>query len=87
MFEKNYNVLCSILDMLKSFVTGDGNLFSFASNLNYRRELSCRVCVVTTILIFLRNDQKLHMNLSLSKSVIIGILEYIMHQLVSYVKL
>jgi pre-rRNA-processing protein IPI1 len=52
MFEKNYNVLCSILDMLKSFVTGDGHLFSSASNLNYQREF---FCVVTTILI-LCND-------------------------------
>ncbi|XP_062225864.1 uncharacterized protein LOC133924381 [Phragmites australis] len=85
MFDKNDKVLCSTLDMLKSFVTGDYNLFSSLSNLNYPRELSCRVGVVTTILIFLCNDRKLHRNLSSSKSVIKGILEYIRHQLDSRV--
>ncbi|GJN02641.1 hypothetical protein PR202_ga20013 [Eleusine coracana subsp. coracana] len=86
MFEKNDKVFCSTLELLKSFVTGDDYLFSSPSNLNYPKELSCRVCVVTTILIFLCNDQKLHRNLSLNKLVIKGILEYISHQLVSYVK-
>jgi hypothetical protein len=86
MFEKSDKVLCSILEMLKSFVTGDGHLFPSPSNLNYPRELSCRFCVVTTILIFLCNDQKLHRNLSLSKLVIKGILEYVRQQLVSYLK-
>uniref|UniRef100_A0A0A9DIZ6 Uncharacterized protein n=1 Tax=Arundo donax TaxID=35708 RepID=A0A0A9DIZ6_ARUDO len=71
--------------MLKSFVTGDDNLFSSLSHLNYPRELSGRVCAVTTILIFLCNDRKLHRNLSFSKSVIKGILEYIRHQLDSSV--
>ncbi|KAL6652592.1 hypothetical protein ACP70R_011517 [Stipagrostis hirtigluma subsp. patula] len=85
MFDKNDKVLCSTLEMLKSFVTGDDSLFSFLSNLNYPRELSCRVCVVTTILIFLCNERKLHRNLSFSKSVIKGILEYIRRQLDSNV--
>ncbi|CAL5016488.1 unnamed protein product [Urochloa decumbens] len=84
-FEKNDKVLCSTLEMLKSFVTGDDHLFSSSSNLNYPGELSCRVCVVTTILIFLCNDQKLHRNLSFGKSVIKGILDYIRHQLDSSV--
>lgn len=83
MFDKNDKVLCSTLEMIKSFVTGDDHLFSSISKLNYPGELSCRVCVVTTILIFLCNDRKLHRNLSLGKSVIKGILEYIRHQLVS----
>nr|CAB3484790.1 unnamed protein product [Digitaria exilis] len=85
MFDKNDKVLCSTLEMLKSFVTGDGNLFSSLSNLNTPGELSCRVCVVTTILIFLCNDQKLHRKLSFAKSVIKGILDYIRHQLDSSV--
>ncbi|CAO2042608.1 unnamed protein product [Urochloa humidicola] len=85
MFEKNDKVLCSTLEMLKSFVTGDDHLFSSPSNLNYPGELSSRVCVVTTILIFLCNDQKLHRNLSFGKSVIKGILDFIRHQLDSSV--
>ncbi|RLM66539.1 hypothetical protein C2845_PM16G10320 [Panicum miliaceum] len=81
MFDKNDKVLCSTLEMLKSFITGDDHLLSSLSNLNYPGDLSCRVCVVTTILIFLCNDRKLHRNLSFSKSVIKGILGYIRHQL------
>ncbi|KAG2566778.1 uncharacterized protein LOC120681874 isoform X1 [Panicum virgatum] len=81
MFDKNDKVLCSTLEMLKSFITGDDHLLSSLSNLNYPGELSCRVCVVTTILIFLCNDQKLHRNLSFGKLVIKGILDYIRHQL------
>nr|CAB3487320.1 unnamed protein product [Digitaria exilis] len=84
-FDKNDKVLCSTLEMLKSFVTGDDDLFSSLSNLNTPGELSCRVCVVTTILIFLCNDQKLHRKLSFGKSVIKGILDYIRHQLDSSV--
>ncbi|XP_062184458.1 uncharacterized protein LOC133888289 [Phragmites australis] len=80
-FDKNDKVLCNTLEILKSFVTGDDNLFPSLSNLNYPRDLSCRVCVVTTILIFLCNDRKLHRNLSCSKSVIKDILEYIRQQL------
>ena len=83
MFVKNDRVLCSTLEKLKSFVKGDGHQFSSLSNLNYTGELSCRICVVTTILIFLCNDRKLHRNLSCGKSFIKGILEYIRHQLVS----
>jgi len=81
MFDKNDKVLCSTLEMLKSFITGDDHLLSSLSNLNYPGELSCRVCAVTTILIFLCNDRKLHRNLSFGKSVIKGILDYIRHQL------
>ncbi|KAJ1271412.1 hypothetical protein BS78_06G126700 [Paspalum vaginatum] len=85
MFEKNDRVLCSTLEMLTSFVKGDDHQISSLSNLNYPGELSCRICVVTTILIFLCNDQKLHRNLSRGKSFIKGILEYIRHQLGSSV--
>ncbi|KAL6845843.1 hypothetical protein ACP4OV_024418 [Aristida adscensionis] len=85
MFEKNQKLLCSILEILMSFATGDDSLLSSLSNLNYPRELSCRVCVVTTILIFLCNDQKLHRSLSCNKSIIRGVLEYIRHQLDSSV--
>ncbi|WVZ90659.1 hypothetical protein U9M48_036941 [Paspalum notatum var. saurae] len=85
MFDKNDKVLCRTLEMLKSFVIGDDHLFSSLSNLNHLGELSCRVCVVTTILIFLCNDRKLHRNLSCGKSVIKGILEYIWCQLGSNV--
>lgn len=85
MFDKNDKVLCSTLETLKSFVTGDDHLLSSLSKLKYPGELSCRVCVVTTILIFLCNDRKLHRNLSLGKSVIKDILEYIRHQLDSSV--
>lgn len=85
MFDKNDKVLCSTLESLKSFVTGGDHLLSSVSNLNYPGELSCRVCAVTTILIFLCNDRKLHRNLSLGKLVIKGILEYIRHQLDSSV--
>ncbi|KAG2572684.1 hypothetical protein PVAP13_7KG197100 [Panicum virgatum] len=81
MFDKNDKVLCSTLEMLKSFITGDDHLLSSLSNFNYPGELSCRVCAVTTILIFLCNDRKLHRNLSFGKSVIKGILDYIRHQL------
>lgn len=83
MFDKNDKVLRCTLESLKSFVTGGDHLLSSVSTLNYPGELSCRVCAVTTILIFLCNDRKLHRNLSLGKSVIKGILEYIRHQLVS----
>ncbi|TKW04860.1 hypothetical protein SEVIR_7G137800v4 [Setaria viridis] len=85
MFAKNDKVLFSTLEMLKSFVTGDDHLFSSLSKLNYPGELSCRICVVTTILIFLCNDRKLRRNLSFGKSVIKGILDYIRHQLDSSV--
>ncbi|OEL32577.1 hypothetical protein BAE44_0006405 [Dichanthelium oligosanthes] len=81
MFDKNDKVLCSTVEMLKSFVTGDDHLFSSLSNVNYPGELSCRVCVVTTILIFLCNDRKLHRNLSFGKSAIKDILDYVRHQL------
>jgi pre-rRNA-processing protein IPI1 len=83
MFDKNDKVLFSTLEMLKYFVMGDDHLFSSLSKLNYPGELSCRIFVVTTILIFLCNDRKLHRNLSFGKSVIKGILDYIRHQLVS----
>lgn len=83
MFDHNDKVLCCTLEMLKSFATGDDHLFSSVSNLNYPGELSHRICVVSTILIFLCNDRRLHKNLSLSKTVIKGILQYIRHQMVS----
>lgn len=82
-FEQNDKVLCSTIEMLKSFAAGDEHMFSSISNLDYPRELSQRVCVVTTILIFLFNDRRLHPNLSLSKTAIKGILHDIRHQLVS----
>lgn len=81
MFDHNDKVLCCTLEMLKSFATGDDHLFSSVSNLNYPGELSHRICVVSTILIFLCNDRRLHKNLSLSKTVIKGILQYIRHQM------
>lgn len=79
-FEQNDKVLCCTLEMLKSFAA-DEHRFSSVSSLDYPRELSQRVCVVTTILVFLFNDRRLHPNLSLSKTAIKGILHYIRHQL------
>ncbi|KQJ83050.1 hypothetical protein BRADI_5g12820v3 [Brachypodium distachyon] len=84
-FEQNDKVLCRILEMLKSFASGDDHMFSSASNLDYPRELSQRVCVVTTVLFFLCNDRRLHTNLSLGKTVIKSILHYIRHLLDSNV--
>ena len=81
-FEQNDKVLCCTLEMLKSFAA-DEHRFSSVSSSDYPRELSQRVCVVTTILVFLFNDRRLHPNLSLSKTAIKGILHYIRHQLVS----
>ncbi|KAF0890463.1 hypothetical protein E2562_002832 [Oryza meyeriana var. granulata] len=78
-FCQNEKVLCCTLEMLKSFATGDDHGLSSVSKLNYPGELSHRICVVTTILIFLCNDCKLHRNLSLGKSVIKGILQHIRH--------
>ena len=83
MFEQNDKVLCCTLEMLKSFALGDGHLFSSVSSLDYTKDLPRRVCIVTTILVFLCNDQRLHRNLSLSKTVIKGILHDIRDQLVS----
>ena len=83
MFEQNDKVLCCTLEMLKSFASGDGHLFSSVSNLDYTQDLPQRVCIVTTILVFLCNDQRLHQNLALSKTVIKGILHDIRQQLVS----
>ncbi|KAM0913507.1 hypothetical protein ACQ4PT_012109 [Festuca glaucescens] len=85
MFEQNDKLLCCTLEMLKSFASGNDHIFSSVSNLDYPRELSQRVCIVTTILVFLCNDQRLHRNLSLSKTVIKGILHYIRHQMDSNV--
>lgn len=85
MFEQNDKVLCCTLEMLKSFASGDGHMLSSVSNLDYPGELSQRVCIVTTILVFLCNDQRLHRNLSLSKTVIKGILHDIRHLLGSNV--
>ncbi|KAM0881323.1 hypothetical protein ACQ4PT_033013 [Festuca glaucescens] len=85
MFEQNDKLLCSTLEMLKSFASGNDHIFSSVSNLDYPRELSQRVCIVTTILVFLCNDQRLHRNLSLNKIVIKGILHYIRHQMDSNV--
>ncbi|XP_037478125.1 uncharacterized protein LOC119355427 [Triticum dicoccoides] len=79
-FEQNDKVLCCTLEMLKSFAA-DEHRFSSVSSSDYPRELSQRVCVVTTILVFLFNDRRLHPNLSLSKTAIKGILHYIRHQL------
>uniref|UniRef100_A0A0E0DF38 Pre-rRNA-processing protein Ipi1 N-terminal domain-containing protein n=1 Tax=Oryza meridionalis TaxID=40149 RepID=A0A0E0DF38_9ORYZ len=78
-FCQNEKVLCCALEMLKSFATGDDHVLSSASKLNYPGELSHRICVVTTILIFLCNDEKLHKNLSLGKCVIKGILQHTRH--------
>nr|CAE05994.1 OSJNBa0016O02.4 [Oryza sativa Japonica Group] len=78
-FCQNEKVLCCALEMLKSFATGDDHVLSSASKLNYPGELSHRICVVTTILIFLCNDGKLHKNLSLGKCVIKGILQHTRH--------
>jgi pre-rRNA-processing protein IPI1 len=85
MFEQNDKVLCCTLELLKCFASGDHHMFSSVSNLDYPRELSQRVCIVTTILVFLFNDQSLHRNLSLSKTVIKGILHYIRRQMGSNV--
>jgi pre-rRNA-processing protein IPI1 len=83
MFEQNDKILCCTLEKLKSFASGNDHMFSSISNLGYPRELSKRVCIVTTILVFLCNDRRLHRNLSLSKTVIKGILHYIRHHMVS----
>jgi hypothetical protein len=83
MFAQNDKLLCCTLEMLKSFASGNDHIFSSVSNLDYPRELSQRACIVTTILIFLCNDQRLHRNLSLSKTVIKGIMHHIRHQMVS----
>ncbi|CAM0904271.1 unnamed protein product [Alopecurus aequalis] len=85
MFEQNDKVLCCTLEMLKSFASGDGHLFSSVSNFDYTKDLPQRVCIVTTILVFLCNDQRLCRNLSLSKAVIKGILHDIRDQLGSNV--
>ena len=82
MFEQNDKVLCCTLEMLKSFTSGDDQ-FSSVSSLDYPKDLPQRVCIVTTILVFLCNDQRLHRNLSLSKTVIKGILHDIRDKLVS----
>ncbi|XP_015692389.1 uncharacterized protein LOC102700798 isoform X1 [Oryza brachyantha] len=78
-FCQNEKVLCCTLEMLKSFATGDDHGLSCVSKLNYPGELSRRICIVTSILIFLCNDGKLHKHLSLGKSVIKGILQHIRH--------
>jgi pre-rRNA-processing protein IPI1 len=83
MFEQNDKVLCCILEMLQSFASGNDHMFSSVSNLDYPRELSQRAYIVTTILVFLCNDQKLHRNISLNKTVIKGILHCIRNHMVS----
>ncbi|KAL5215233.1 hypothetical protein ABZP36_004385 [Zizania latifolia] len=76
-FCQNDKVLCCTLEMLKSFATGDDHWLSSVPKFGYPGELSHRICVVVTILIFLCNDRKLHKNLSLGKLVIRGILRHI----------
>ncbi|KAL5216290.1 hypothetical protein ABZP36_007691 [Zizania latifolia] len=84
-FCQNDKVLCCTLEMLKSFATGDDHRLSSVSKFGYPGELSHRICVVVTILIFLCNDRKLHKNLSLAKLVIKGILQHIRHMMDSNV--
>uniref|UniRef100_A0A0D9W601 Pre-rRNA-processing protein Ipi1 N-terminal domain-containing protein n=2 Tax=Leersia perrieri TaxID=77586 RepID=A0A0D9W601_9ORYZ len=77
-FCQNEKVLCCTLEMLKSFATGDDNVLSSVAKLKCP-DLSHRICLVTTIIVFLCNDCKLHKNLSLGKSAIKAILQHTRH--------